>query len=674
MIGIMEGANLSGDLKDPAFSIPVGTLSAVATSYTIYALQIVFMGGAFTRYALVQDQNMYQNACVGSPYIVVVGILISSISSALGSLFGGSRVLQAMGKDNLMPILRPFAYGTKKGNEPRVAVIFTWIVAQGCVMIGDIDVVAPIETSFFCLSYAIVNFTCFILSALNAPNFRPTFKYYSWPTALLGACLNIIVMFYLNWIYALVTLACMAALYTYLTFFGPITDWGDVTNELIYHQVRKYLLRLSTAQAHSKYWKPNLLILASGCDAGLLAFCNALKKGGLMVVGQVLTGHHEDLQDVSLEIRDAWNAFIKHHRLKSFVHTTTSTEPNLAYRVLMDTSGLGGLVVNTVVVPFHEISGKTTTARMEDLEHTGVETYEQLLAHLKSASEHRDMVPAWKRNLPLGSPVHFCELLNDVLAYHKNCIVARNFADGIVGSKGRIYTHTSNRPNVDVWIFGSWTVNDHKRTMSFPEPGNNSVSSDPEDGGEIPEADASGPICFSGLVALLIQLGQIFTVSRIGAGGLRKQRSTHRLRIFHLANIFSDEHVAESLAAEEQMHEFCKQGRVTVDKGNIKIFTLHDLRRAVPEYHAYISDHCGGQVNRLETLPSSLQALILNTLMKQHSSNSCQLFVPMPSPPRTPTEASADAYIQLLNKLSFQLPPVALVASGESTSYISTTV
>eukprot|EP00043_Microstomoeca_roanoka_P013127 m.128609 g.128609 ORF g.128609 m.128609 type:complete len:955 (-) comp15674_c0_seq2:46-2910(-) len=675
--GIMEGANLSGDLKNPAFSIPVGTLSALLTAFTIYCLQIVFVGGAFTRYVLVDDQNIYQNACVGSPYIVVVGILISSLSSALGSLFGGSRVLQAMARDNLMGVLRPFSFGSKRGDEPRVAVLFTWIVAQGCVMIGDIDVVAPIETSFFCLSYAVVNLTCFILSAVNAPNFRPTFKFYSWPTALLGAILNVSIMFYLNWIYATVTLVCMILLYVYLTFYGPATDWGDITNELIFHQVRKYLLRLSTAQTHSKFWKPNLLILAGGCDAGLLAFCNALKKGGLMVVGQVLTGRREELHDVSLEVRDAWNSFIRQHRLKSFVHTTTSTNPNLAYRILMDTSGLGGLVINTVVIPFHEISGKTTTARPEELEHTGVESYEQLIAHLESANECTDIVPTFRRNLPLGSPANYCQLLNDVLAYQKNCIVARNFGDGVLGKKRRIYTHTSNLPNVDVWIFGSWAANDGKRTISLVEPCSMSVSSEPEDSVPLPGTETAGPICFTGLVALLVQLGQIFTVSRIGAGGLRKQRNNHRLRIFHLANIYAEtatEANLDALAAEQQLQDFCKQGRVAVEKENIKIFTLHDLRHLVPAYDAYVLDHCGGRVNKLEVLPTNLQALILNTLMKRHSANTCQLFVPMPSPPATLTDASAETYLQLLNQLSFELPPVALVASGESMSYISTAI
>ena len=152
---------------------------------------------------------------------------------------------------------------------------------------------------------------------------RPGFKYYSWQSALIGAVLNLGVMVYLSWVYALATFVALALLYTYLTTYGPATDWGDITNELIFHQarlcdctsnpcgtgtrtpwasppadlalvptqVRKYLLRLEqTGVTPTKYWKPNLLVLVDNCDTGLLAFCNSLKKGGLLVVAQVESG------------------------------------------------------------------------------------------------------------------------------------------------------------------------------------------------------------------------------------------------------------------------------------------------------------------------------------------------------------------------------------------------
>lgn len=53
-------------------------------------------------------------------------------------------------------------------------------------------------------------------------------------------------------------------------------------------QVRKYLLKLEqVTTTPSKFWKPNFLVLTNDCDMGVLGLCNALKKGGLMVLVQV---------------------------------------------------------------------------------------------------------------------------------------------------------------------------------------------------------------------------------------------------------------------------------------------------------------------------------------------------------------------------------------------------
>lgn len=62
----------------------------------------------------------------------------------------------------------------------------TFLISQSCTLIGDLDIIAPIITAFFCMSYALTNFTCFALSITGAPNFRPTFRYWSRWTALLG--------------------------------------------------------------------------------------------------------------------------------------------------------------------------------------------------------------------------------------------------------------------------------------------------------------------------------------------------------------------------------------------------------------------------------------------------------------------------------------------------------
>jgi len=42
---MMEGANLSGDLKDPGYSIPIGTIAAVTTAFVCYVLLIIGQAG-----------------------------------------------------------------------------------------------------------------------------------------------------------------------------------------------------------------------------------------------------------------------------------------------------------------------------------------------------------------------------------------------------------------------------------------------------------------------------------------------------------------------------------------------------------------------------------------------------------------------------------------------------
>lgn len=133
VVGMMEGANLSGDLKDPGFAIPYGTLAAVSTAFLMYVLLIIGQAGAIDRISLQFDMDVMQDATfpsINGQYFIVLGITTACLSTALGSLFGSARILQAIARDRVYPILRPFAYGSRVGDEPRLAIVFCWLLAQ----------------------------------------------------------------------------------------------------------------------------------------------------------------------------------------------------------------------------------------------------------------------------------------------------------------------------------------------------------------------------------------------------------------------------------------------------------------------------------------------------------------------------------------------------------------
>ncbi|RHY03816.1 hypothetical protein DYB36_007522, partial [Aphanomyces astaci] len=270
-------------------SIPVGSLAAVVTACVIYISLIFLFGASFDGVALRTNFSFFQQ--VGpTPYIIITGILVSCYTSGLGALFGASRILQAIARDNLFYGFGCLGQGSAHGDEPQYAVAFTALLSFVFIFIGDLDVLAPICTSFFCVAYAAVNFTSLVLQVTGVPNFRPTFRYSCWPLSLAGVVLNLSVMIYLNAMYAAVTLVIVTALFVYLYLVGPETSWGNVSQALIYHQVRKYLLRLDTRKGHLKFWRPAILFVPPTSHAPSVALCNRLKKGGLYIVGDIVLG------------------------------------------------------------------------------------------------------------------------------------------------------------------------------------------------------------------------------------------------------------------------------------------------------------------------------------------------------------------------------------------------
>ena len=232
--GILSGANRGEVLKNPHSSIPKGTLIAICISCVMYTSMMGLWGAVAPADYLngrlcdgVQvpgsDADTRGSNCpviqdVGWPAYKVLqwGIVIASLSQTLQNFIVAPRVLQAIAADGVVPVLKVFA--SKSGGEPRRALLLTYVgafhcgmwmdtphgvlwcyprylVAASAVLMGQLELVAPILAMCFLTCYLTINAACFVLAIMRAPSWRPRWAYFHWSTSLLGAVMCLVTMF-----------------------------------------------------------------------------------------------------------------------------------------------------------------------------------------------------------------------------------------------------------------------------------------------------------------------------------------------------------------------------------------------------------------------------------------------------------------------------------------------
>lgn len=288
-----------------------------------------------------------------SELVVLLGEFASSFFSSLMGVIGSAKLLQAIARDNLVPGLSIFSQGSKKSDDPTFAIIFTYIVAQ-VTMLFDINQIASFTTMTYLMTFLATNLACFLLKIGSAPNFRPSFHYFNWQTAAVGAVFSVACMFFVDGVYATGCIIILIFLFVLIHYTSPPKLWGDVSQSLIYHQVRKYLLRLK--QEHVKFWRPQILLFVNDLDSQykMIHFCNSLKKGALFVLGHVIVT--DDFTDGVPEARRrqaGWTKFIENSKVKAFTSVTVAPTAEWGVRNVVLNSGLGGMRPNIVIIDQH---------------------------------------------------------------------------------------------------------------------------------------------------------------------------------------------------------------------------------------------------------------------------------------------------------------------------------
>jgi potassium/chloride transporter 9 len=206
------------------------------------------------------------------------------------------------------------------------------------------------------MTFLVTNLACFLLKLGSAPNFRPSFHFFNLQTAAVGAVACGATMFFVDGVYASGCVVLLMAIFMLIHYTTPPKPWGDVSQGLIYHQVRKYLLRLR--QEHVKFWRPQILLLVNDPrrQYKLIQFCNSLKKGGLFVLGHIIvTDNFAGAVPEARKQQQSWTKYIDFSRIKAFVNIAISPTLEWGARNLVLGAGLGGMRPNVVVMGFYNL-------------------------------------------------------------------------------------------------------------------------------------------------------------------------------------------------------------------------------------------------------------------------------------------------------------------------------
>nr|XP_019957517.1 PREDICTED: solute carrier family 12 member 9-like [Paralichthys olivaceus] len=431
--GIMAGSNMSADL--PSYS-PFPPNRLLQKDYS-------FLG----------DINVW-------PPMVTVGVYSSTISAAMSNLIGASRILYALSKDNLFGGVLALARKTSRSGNPWASVLVSWLLVQVVLFAGKLNTIAGIVTIFFLLVYAAVNLACLALEWASAPNFRPSFRCFTWHTCTLGILGCLVMMFLISAIYAFASIAFMLLLLMLIHYFGPISNWGYISQALIFHQVRKYLLMLDVRKDHVKFWRPQVLLMVANPRSctGLITFINDLKKSGLYVLGHVKLGLLDGLPSDPLQsCYESWLSLVDHLNIKAFVNLTLADSVRHGVQNLLFITGFGGMRPNTIILGFYDDCTPQDNLQGKIILSTGYGLDTVCLT--KDPREQRSPFFPSVRGVEQTKDFQeeeYVSVIADAVKMGKNVTLARYFdqfnREEVLGSGRKIAGHQSMMgPFVDVW-------------------------------------------------------------------------------------------------------------------------------------------------------------------------------------------------------------------------------
>ena len=370
--GMTAGVGLSGDLKDPGRSIPMGTLAATIGGMVIYFFMAWKLAASAPPEVLADTSRLVMADIAWQGWwIIPLGLAAATISSALGSILVAPRTLQAIAADKIFPapaLNSWIARGKGENSEPYNASLITVLLAAFFIMLGALDSVAEIISMFFMVTYGSLCLISFLNHFAADPSYRPTFRS-KWFVSLFGALACFGLMFFMNSTYAAMAIALIGILYLYIAYANPDKrSMALIFQGVIFQFSRRLQIFLQKAdKEEKKSWRPSVIAASNATFTRLGAF-DLLRwlsqKYGFGTYIHYLDGYlsHETSEEAA-EIKKRIIRMAESSDSRIYVDTIVSPSYTSAIAQVVQFPGIAGTENNLLLLEY----SKSNQAGLDDI-------------------------------------------------------------------------------------------------------------------------------------------------------------------------------------------------------------------------------------------------------------------------------------------------------------------
>lgn len=403
--GMTAGVGLSGDLRRPSKSIPLGTILATFSGLIVYFFIVFKLAQSASVDDLLQHQLIMKNIAIGGAIVIPVGLAASTISSALGSVMVAPRTMQALALDSAFPskrLNRWLAATTPEDNEPRHASFITAIIAFIFVALGDVNAVASIISMFFMVTYGSLCLISFLNHFGSSPSYRPTFRS-RWYISLTGFLVSVWVMFKINTPYALLAIIIMTLIYLFISHYhrdrsGLAALFTNAVFQL--NRNLQIMLQNKKIKGIDKHWRPSAICISRDSFERDTAFrlLNWISyRYGFGTYLHRIEGYYS--KATAQLAREELNKLIVHYRkIRNQVYVDTLISPSYTSAIAqaIQIPGIAGMENNMVIFEYDRSYPKNLPGIIDNFALVSSGDFDIcILGSTKNAIKYKNGIHVW---------------------------------------------------------------------------------------------------------------------------------------------------------------------------------------------------------------------------------------------------------------------------------------